>query len=461
MTLERKKKYNLEGMNIKESMKILFISHSSVTGGAENILFALLKNLPKDKFECHCIFPRSGVLEEKIRSLEIKTYILGLKWWISNKEDIVIGISEFCFSLRTRIDQIVDIIRSNSIDLVVTNTIAIGDGAIAAKVAGVPHLWHAHELLNSDPRLRALIDLKYFYYLIHNLSDHIVAASAAVKTELERFSSGPSAKIEVIHNGIEVPDTESGEKTDEITVVSAGYICKRKGLSALLDSAAHVTAVIPKAKFIIYGNASEDDYYASLLKERKRKKLRNQFIFKGFRKDLGQFLKNASVVVVPSISEPFSMVLLEAMSLGRPVVATACGGLPELIVDGETGFLVPVNDSGKLAEKILYLLQNKEMAERMGEKGQERARKVFNIDIFISRFINAFDNAIIRQKSCSTGAVDINMLIEIMNSIGENHGEIKHAFDLYAMMGNSLIYKIYKKFDSFKHSFKKLTGISD
>lgn len=443
-------------------MKILFISHSSKIGGAEKSLFNLLKFLPKDKLECHCLFPNTGPLEKKVNSLGIKTYISNLRWWINRNKNPIIKILDFCQGLKERTEKIVEIIRMNNIDLVITNTIVVGDGAIAAKMIGVPHIWYVRELLSSDTRLRSALNLRHLYSIILSLSDYIIAVSKAVKEEIENFV-GSSSKIKVIYNQTSTKelslDCMNNSKKGKV-VFAAGNICRRKGFMILLKAAKYVHNLIPEVKFIIAGSVGEKDYYKSLQIERKRLCLQKNFIFCGFQQDLHHFYQNSSIVVLPSLSDAFPRVILEAASFGRPVVATNCGGSSELIVDGKTGFLVPVNDAKKMAEKIIYLLKNDEIAAQIGKAGYERVKENFNSEKLINEFLDLLRRIPSQQnKKTENAHLRIEKIIEIIDNIGMEKENIQEIFHFYNRINNSFPYKIYKNLGLLKYPIRKLIGI--
>jgi glycosyltransferase involved in cell wall biosynthesis len=100
-------------------------------------------------------------------------------------------------------------------------------------------------------------------------------------------------------------------------------------------------------------------------------------IFTGFRRDVERFYSIMDIFVLPSTWEPFGNVLLEAMSFAKPVVATNVGGIPEVVVDEETGFVVPPEDPEALANKIMFLIKNKELCREMGLKGRKKVKEYF------------------------------------------------------------------------------------
>ena len=132
-------------------------------------------------------------------------------------------------------------------------------------------------------------------------------------------------------------------------------------------------------------------YYQMLLEERARFGLEEKFHFLGFRQDIPELLSQSDLLVLPSLRESFSMVVLEAMNAALPVVATRSGGAEELIVDGENGFLVPVGEPSLMADRILFLLNHESLAHQMGEKGYAAVKSKFSLEKCGREFIRLLE----------------------------------------------------------------------
>jgi glycosyltransferase involved in cell wall biosynthesis len=106
-------------------------------------------------------------------------------------------------------------------------------------------------------------------------------------------------------------------------------------------------------------------------------------VWTGFLQNPIPVLQQLDIVVLPSKEEGFGLVLIEAMAAGKPVIGTLCGGIPEIIVDGETGLLVPPESPHELAKAISTLLKNPDLARRMGQAGRRRVEKHFSVDPYV------------------------------------------------------------------------------
>jgi len=223
------------------------------------------------------------------------------------------------------------------------------------------------------------------------LADRVVANADAVKDWLvgEGYDE---RRITVIRNGIDT--TPFGKKVTRgklhrelglppgaplIAVLSR--VSPIKGLEYFLDAAAGVGARVPEARFLIVGAAEKKDagYQRRLEAHADRLGLGRRVVFTGLRMDVPELLDDVSVSVLPSLSEGLSNVLLESMAAGVPVVATRVGGSPEVVEDGVTGMLVPPRDADGLTRSILGLLEDRQLAMRLGRAGRARVVEHFSI----------------------------------------------------------------------------------
>jgi glycosyltransferase involved in cell wall biosynthesis len=158
------------------------------------------------------------------------------------------------------------------------------------------------------------------------------------------------------------------------------HILPHKGYDDLVQALALLLEKLPTVKCLIVGRAPRKRYLQRLLQRAERLSVRDRLIMAGFQEDVVPFLHTMDVFVLPSRTEGFPMTILEAMAAGRPVVATAVGGIPEIVRDGETGFLTPPGDPGRLAEAFLQLLEAPTLATAMGEAGRKRVESHFTLE---------------------------------------------------------------------------------
>jgi glycosyltransferase involved in cell wall biosynthesis len=381
--------------NFTKKKRILFVSHDANWGGAPKVLFSLIKGLDKNKWEPFVALPGHGELEDRYKLINVRTIITPMQYITTDIKKYWQQYLNFSGDLKERVDGMVGIIDQEGIDLVVTNTICIFEGALAAKFAGVPHVWYVHELSSKDDQLTPVWDYPTFYATMDSLSDKIVVVSKAVQEEILKFFH--SGKLKVIYTGLE--NDEPVIKVDRKAILGVepgvpvitflGVISKRKGILDLVDAACIVSKRFPDVKFVIAGK-TEGEIYSKLRQSLLEKHIDNNFTFLGFRKDIREVINGSDVIAVPSLIDPFPLAVLEAMESGIPVVATRSGGPEESVLDGETGILVPVNSPFELAQAMIRLLDDPGLRERMGKKGRERFVETFNYADYINHFSDVF-----------------------------------------------------------------------
>ena len=199
-----------------------------------------------------------------------------------------------------------------------------------------------------------------------------------------------------IHNGVDTsvyrPDAANGSAilpgvtSGALLVGAVGRLNPIKGHTYLVASWPHVVAKVPEARLVLIGPARTADR-DRLEGEAKATGCGDSIHFLGQRRDVPLILPSLDVVALPSLTEGFSNVIIEAGAAGRPVVATRVGGNPEAIVDGETGLLVPPKDAMALANAIISLLSEPARRATMGEAARRRVVSLYSVD----RMIEGYD----------------------------------------------------------------------
>jgi len=246
-------------------------------------------------------------------------------------------------------------------------------GRVAGRLGGASVVSHLHIENYFRPQPLA----RFVHRSLDNATARLCARVIAVSEDTKRalVAQGyPRARIEVVYNGIEtdVPDAAP----DGRLVVEVGRLAEVKGQRTLIDALAQ----LPGVRALLVGEDLEQGgaYRAELEREAERRGVSERVELTGYRADAPALMGRAAVVALPSTTEGLPIVLLEAMARRRPVVATPVGGVPELVVPGETGLLVPPGDAGALADALRTLLDDPELARRLGEAGHARVRERFS-----------------------------------------------------------------------------------
>ncbi len=199
--------------------------------------------------------------------------------------------------------------------------------------------------------------------------------------DLERVTRAPSVDA---HAAFSLP-------ADAPIVGNVAALVPHKGQRYLIQAAALVITEIPEARFLIVG---EGELHASLAQQVRQLHLDQHVILTGFRTDVLSLHKSFDLFVMSSVTEGLGTSVLDAMACGRPIAATRAGGVPEIVVDGETGVLVPVRDAQALAAGIVRLLRDDSLRRRMGQAGRERVRTAFSAERMIDETIDVYQRLV-------------------------------------------------------------------
>lgn len=285
------------------------------------------------------------------------------------------GLRCVCWPTRGKLDpvtllRLAGLIKRERIDVVHTHlSTASLLGALAARLAGVSSVAHVHGL-NSATCFR--------------YSSTIIAVSEAAKRRL--CAQGLSEdRIRVVHNGVDLerfrpaPASDAklalGRDPSKPQVGMFGRLSPEKGQRVALEAMFLLLKDHPNARLLLVGAGSD---FAELRECARGLGIEQAVEFAGFQTDTVPLLSACDVVLVPSLKEGFGLVAVEAMAAGKPVVASAVGGLPEIVVHGETGFLVEPNNPNAIARSLSELIDDPSLRERMGKQGREIAEEHFD-----------------------------------------------------------------------------------
>lgn len=233
-------------------------------------------------------------------------------------------------------------------------------------------------------------------------TDRFVAVSEAIASQL--VADGvPSGHVVVAHNGVragEVRAQASGDLPQSLTGAGPLVACVArlepvKGVDVFVRAAALVARSHPDARLAVIGDGSQRAALEALAGE---SGVAERLVFAGNLSPVAPAIAAADVLVVPSRSEGLPMVVLEAMALGKPVVASEVGGIPEAVEDGVTGLLVPPDDPAALADAIGELLDDPARADVMGAAGSARVIDHFSLDDQLARYLAVFRSLVAESR---------------------------------------------------------------
>ncbi|MCH9655550.1 MAG: glycosyltransferase family 4 protein [Planctomycetes bacterium] len=248
-----------------------------------------------------------------------------------------------------------------------------------------PFILTVNDYLQSDEKLR--IDLRW--------CRGIITVSESVKKDLLARTSLPEELILVIPSGVHVPDHSQLlpvlSQDHQPVVGTAGPLEAIKGLPYFLGAASRVLAVNPNVQFLISGAGPEESNLRYLARDLE---ISENVTFVSNLYDFSISLEAMDIFCLSSLRQGLGTIMLEAMSLAKPVIATGVGGIYSVIRDGETGLVVPPSNSEALTNSILTLLEDPLKARAMGESARELVRQEFRVETMVERTVEQYKLAL-------------------------------------------------------------------
>jgi glycosyltransferase involved in cell wall biosynthesis len=373
-------------------MRILFISSIQMWGGAEVWLMDVMRGLRGRGHTVTLVCRPGTILEKNARTKGFDVVPVAMR---SDFDPVVVG-------------RMVRLLREREIDLVSTNMDKeLRFGGLAARLARRVAVVPSREV---DYPLKNKLRYRFTYNV---LADQVIANSVATKRSL--LMNAPWLKtdrVAVVYKGIdpapylERPEegealrAELGIPKDAPLVGFVGQIIERKGIHDIAAAMPMVLAAVPTARFLFVGTGKLEGFLENRVTV---EGLADRVVRAGFRSDIPAVMKAIDMLLLPSSVEGFGYVLVEAMAAAKPTVATNVSSIPEIVQHGETGLLVDVQDPPRLADAIVRLLKDRELALSMGRRGREVMLEKFTLDRMISGIEAVFDEQVRRRRVAAEG----------------------------------------------------------
>ena len=368
-------------------MIILSVHNSADIYGASRCLLRTMSFFVKDGHEVHVVLPCRGPLVQLLAKSGVRIHILPHLAIIDRAQmRTMSGKLAFPFRLVSSTAVLIALILRYRVNVVHTNTSVLPAAPLAARLTGRRGVWHIREFFSEFPGL-----WRFYQHYIGMFSSRLVTISHAVEAQ---FTLRLRSKCTTIYDGFEPDDAVSdraaafalrksfGSPRQLVGIVGRIKFV-RKGQEVLVKAAALLRERFPDVRYLVVGTVSpgSEEQLDRLRELIRTNRLEDRFFFTGDMKDVRNVYAALDITVVPSIqAEPFGLVVMESMALGTPVVGSRCGGIPEQVVDGETGLLFAPGNEQELAHALACLLEHDQLRHSMGRAGQTRARQVFGME---------------------------------------------------------------------------------
>jgi glycosyltransferase involved in cell wall biosynthesis len=378
-------------------------------GGAEEMLLEILRRAQDNGRERSLVVAAGeGVFTDACRQLGLDPILVPMRMPPLMLPVDLGAVLPFAWHALQSIRHLRRVIRRQGADVVfsVTRTSNLYAG-IAGRLTGRRVVFHMHDVSQSRPAL--LLHSR----LVRHCAHHVIAVSHHVLDAYrdQGYELDPP-KTDVIYNGIDLdrfspcPEAAAARRREMFPegnypiVTIVGRVSRFKGLEDFVRAARLVADEYPQARFLIVGRIWQRDLpwqetFDNLILDLG---LSDHIVQLGHRSDVPDLMAVSNVIVLASWFESFGLSLVQGMAMAKPVVATRCGGPEEIVREGETGFLVPVREPSALADRILTLAREPDLAQQMGMAGRRRAADLFDVERFARQMLD-FQAKVARQAS--------------------------------------------------------------
>ncbi|HEX3280540.1 MAG TPA: glycosyltransferase [Pyrinomonadaceae bacterium] len=382
-------------------MKILFYNHTGQVSGAERVLLLILSRLNRNRFEPVLLSPSSGQLQKEARTLNVPC--AGVDQLEARFTWRPAALLRYFSSFVATMGQVRASVREQRPALIHANSVRAGLVVSAATIGlGIPIIWHVHDLLPQHPLSTCI---RLFTLLLPPVRIVVVAKAAAdrFKGKLLRLFA-QRVNFAVVYNAVDASKLNASSASSKIRkelrlrngdhlIGIVGNLSPVKGQLELIRAFAKVRRRVPNLALLVVGSTlfnRGDGYQKQLSAEVRSLGLDHCVRILGQRNDVPAIMDVLDLLVMNSRSEAFPLVALEGMAARVPVLATAVGGLPELITHEKNGWLVPFGDEEKLIDGIASLIEQRELSAQLATQARQHVTRSFPVHKFMARIESVY-----------------------------------------------------------------------
>ena len=353
--------------------RILYVHGIGSIGGAERDLLALLGRLNRRVWHPIIACPGTGSLREMATAQAVPTYAITLPPWrkvssLVSRYACVRHLRKFLADVQPALVHVNDL-------WWVPHMVR----AVAGLSQRIPIIAHVRqETQPRKVRQYALDRVDYVIAVSHQVEQGLLTGGV-LPSRVRTYYSGVDCSAMVSSSGNHDIRAQQGIPREALLLGTVANLLPLKGYEVMLEAFPVILAAVPTAHYLIIGGGATE-YCARLKAIAVERGVGERVHFVGFQESVVSYLSILDLYVHPSLKEAFGLAVVEAMAMGKAVVATTTGGLPEVVAQGETGVLVPPGDVEALAATVVSLLKDRARREQMGRNGRARAQERFSLD---------------------------------------------------------------------------------
>ena len=366
----------------KGRIKVAYVMTPIEFGGAEKVSLTFLKNLDRTLFDIHVValarpWEKCNYMIEALGEAGYKVHTIPVAIKPRERGTDPLRVLRCCLLIFL-------FLRGRPFDLIHTHGyFADIITTVSAKILGIPHLCTCHGFISSGRWLNVYNSIDR---VALRFADRIIAVSSSIKSDLVK-SGIRAGNIAVIRNAVEMVSQEElkkiqcerrgllGIRSDEFVVGYLGRLSKEKGVQYLIEASALLCKEGENVRTLIIGDGGEKK---NLEDQARYYNIWDRVNFLGFEKEPGKWLPTLDAFVLPSLTEGTPMAMLEAMSCGLPVIASAVGGIPDIVQPMRNGILIPAGQPAEIAKSVSMLQKDEALRRMLGAKGKRTVEEKYN-----------------------------------------------------------------------------------
>jgi len=359
--------------------KIAYLIDGLSMGGAERLTVPILKHLDRAYFEPYVCAMQSK--DDNPMAAELSA----------------LGVPVECLNIRhlrdlNAIPHLTRYLKGIRADIVHTQLEAANIlGNLSAKLLGLASISTIHIMPSLNVKTKTRLHQKVEWFVLRHFCDHVISVSDEARRYHIQVSGSSAGQTTTIYNGIDLsaffPMDAPAQRVavrnelhippDANVLVTVAVLRPPKGIEYMIRALPAVLASHPNTSYLIVGSGPHQDV---LIQEANKAGVEPRVVFAGMRRDVPRMLAASDVFVLPTLTEALPTVLAEAMAARLPIVASRVGGIPEMVTNGQNGFLLAPQDANGLADACTHLLDNPEKRLDMGAEGWKIVSRKFNIE---------------------------------------------------------------------------------